>query len=91
MKIERQPRNVERKLNGRQCSIFHELMHSFYSLLFSTPAILPLGGKEKPVKGLRGRLAVSVTVCACRRSESLLICPLGRQRRKITDCVGGQA
>lgn len=62
-----------------------------HSAVFTSALLLfcHLVEKEKPVMR-RAELSGPV-VCVRRRSGSLLICPLGSRRRKITDRVGGQA
>lgn len=62
-----------------------------HSAVFSTPASWPFIGKGE---ACRGSAESSGPECVCRRSDSLLTCPLGRQKgeeKKIADCVGGQA
>lgn len=69
MKNEQRPRNVECRLNGRQCSIFHELMWSLFSLFSTTPGVLPLGGNGEACQG-----PAESTGARCVRAEEVTRC-----------------
>lgn len=73
MKIERQPRNVEWRVNGGRCSIFHE-----HVLTLQSKALMLFCHLMETVKSVE----LSGAECMCIRNDLLLICPLGRQRRR---------
>lgn len=89
MKIERRPRNVEQRLNGRWCCSFHQLMCSRCCPLPCSPAILPFGGKVGASREARG--LVWLRVGAWNKRLVVNVSSGRRRRRKITDCAGGQA
>lgn len=89
MKIERRPRNVEQRLNGRYRSSFHQLMCSQCCPFPCSPAILPFGGKVEARQEARG--VVWLRVGAWNKWLLVNVSFGRRRRRKITDCAGGQA
>lgn len=95
MNIERRPRNVGWRLNGRHCSIFHELMCSLCRLFYSAPALEAVGGKGEAVSVVHSRMVPPPTPKDECEQKKWPIVGLsfggGGQGKKITACVGGQS